>query len=202
MKLCTVEGCTNKHRAKRLCNKHYRQLRRTGQILNHTHKDPNEIVEYDDYAEIILYDKDNKEIARTLIDLDDIEKCKQYKWYLHGEYACNSKTKTMLHRFLLDVPEDMIIDHINRDKLDNRKENLRVCTYKDNNRNMSRRKNVQSVNRGVYKSSKNGWVARIKVNEKDIYLGTYNSLQDAIAARQQAEIDYFGDFAPHLNDKE
>ena len=54
----------------------------------------------------------------------------------------------------------------------------------------------------MYKSSKNGWVARIKVNEKDIYLGTYNSLQDAIAARQQAEIDYFGDFAPHLNDKE
>ena len=39
-------------------------------------------------------------------------------------------------------------------------------------------------------------------NDKKIYIGIFESLQDAIAARQQAEIDYFGDFAPHLNDKE
>ena len=177
-------------------------MKRTGKVLEHSHKDPNEIIEHDDYAEIILYDKSNKEVARTLIDLEDINKCRIYKWHLQEGYAQNSKTRLMLHRYIMDCPSDMIIDHINRNKLDNRKCNLRVCTHKDNNRNMPRRSNVTSVERGVYQSSKSGWVARIKVDAKDVYLGTFKTIDEAIEARRQAEIDYFGEFAPHLNDKD
>ena len=202
MKICKVDGCTNKCHGLGYCSKHYHQIKRYGEILERSHKDFNEIVEYDNYAEIILYDKYNNEKARTLIDLDDVDRCKQLKWSMTGNYVCNSKTKILLHRFLLNTSDDMIIDHINRNKLDNRKDNLRICTYKDNNRNMPMRKNAKSENRGIYKSAKNSWVARIKVNKKDIYLGTFKTLEDAIAARQQAEIEYFGEFAPHLNDKE
>ena len=175
-------------------------MKRTGQILFHSHKDPNEIIEYDDYAEIILYDKNNNEIARTLIDLDDIEKVSKYKWHIQKGYVQNSKTRYMLHRFVMNCPDDMIVDHINRNKLDNRKSNLRICTNTENNRNMPRRSNVNSKERGVYQSSKSGWVARIKVNAKDIYLGTFKSIEEAIEARHKAEIEYFGEFAPHLND--
>lgn len=201
MKICKIEDCNGKVHGKGLCNKHYRQLRRTGKILTRSQKDFNQIIEYEDYAEIVLYDKENNEIAKTKIDLEDVDKCKNLKWHMHVGYVANSKMKIFLHRFIIECPDDMIVDHINRDKLDNRKCNLRICTSKENNRNMPIRKNTTQSIRGVYKSSKNSWVARIKVNGKDIYLGSFKSEEEAINARQKAEIEYFGEFAPHLNDK-
>ena len=82
MRTCKVEGCNNKHHAKGYCKKHYLQMKRHGQILDRTIYDPNEIIEHEDYAEIILYDKQGKETARALIDLDDVDKVKDYKWGL------------------------------------------------------------------------------------------------------------------------
>ena len=73
MKTCSVEGCNNKVCAKGLCNKHYKQNRKFGYIPKRNRTDLNEIIEYDTYAEIILYNKQCEEIGRALIDLDDIE---------------------------------------------------------------------------------------------------------------------------------
>ena len=78
MKVCTVEGCNGKVHAKGYCDKHYRQYKRYGKIRR-TNKDPNEIIVHEDYAEIILYDKNCNEKDRALIDLDDVYKVKQYK---------------------------------------------------------------------------------------------------------------------------
>ena len=64
-KKCTVEGCNNKHHAKGYCSRHYQQYKRCG-CINHvgrSEKDLNEIIEHDDYAEIILYNKQCEEIA-------------------------------------------------------------------------------------------------------------------------------------------
>jgi len=87
-------------------------------------------------------------------------------------------------------PKDQI-DHINHIKDDNRIENLREVTHKENGRNRSMQKNNVSGCCGVcwYKPY-NKWAAQIKVNGKQINLGCFDDLNNAIAARKAAEIKY------------
>lgn len=196
MRICSVEGCNGKHVGKGYCMKHYKQFRRHGHIPERTKNDPNEIIEYDDYAEIVLYDNNSNEVARAIIDLDDIDKVKQYRWHLSHGYAKNNRYNLYLHRFIMGNPEDnIIVDHINRDRLDNRKYNLRFCSLQENNMN----KGIQSNNSSGYPGvsySKNKWRAYIGINGKQIHLGRYNTIEEAIEARRQAELEYFGEFAP------
>ena len=196
IKQCSIDGCSNKHYAKGYCEKHYNQLRKYGHILERTRYDPNEIILYDEYAEIVLYDKHCNEIARALIDIDDIDKVREYKWRLHNDgYVSSSGSSIRLHRLIMDCPDDMVIDHINHDPLDNRKSNLRACTYQQNMMNHSLRANNSSGTTGVcwYKRT-NKWKAEIKINNRTIHLGYYEDMNDAIQARKQAEIDYFGEY--------
>ena len=75
--------CGSKYNVRNnLCNKHYLQVYRHGKILTRTIYDCNEIVKYDKHAEIILYDNNCNEVARTKIDLEDIERCSKHKWCL------------------------------------------------------------------------------------------------------------------------
>ena len=194
MKICKVEGCNGKHKAKGYCNKHYKQLLRHGKILERSHKDLNEIIEYEDYAEIVLYNKHNEEVARALIDLDDVDRVKNYKWSLTHEYVYN-RDKSRLHRYIMDCPEDMVVDHINHNPLDNRKSNLRICTQQQNSMNKSKHSNNISGVAGVsWKKDKHKWCARIIYNRKNIHIGYFDTLEEAIEARKQAEIEYFGEY--------
>jgi hypothetical protein len=88
-------------------------------------------------------------------------------------------------------------DHINRNPLDNRKENLRKAARIDNNRNCSISKNNTSGIVGVsWNRRNNNWRTRIMVNNKSIELGQFAKKEDAIVARLQAELKYFREFAP------
>lgn len=81
----------------------------------------------------------------------------------------------------------------NRNKLDNRKENLRVATATENVLNRGIYKNNTSGIRGVsFNKRKNKWVARLTYNKKVISLGYFNNLEDAKKARLDGEIKYFG----------
>lgn len=198
-KVCSVEGCNGKHHSKGYCSRHYQQFKKYGFVthVGRSEKDLNEIVEYDNYAEIILYNKACEETARAIIDLDDIEKCKIYKWTYKNDsgYVANIQSVGYLHRFIMECPEGMVVDHINGDKLDNRKSNLRICTAEEN-----------ALNNKIYATNKSGypgvswfkktnkWRARIQVQGNEIHLGLFESLEDAIAARQQAELEYFGEY--------
>jgi len=82
----------------------------------------------------------------TIVDDEDFEELNQYKWTAHNAtkkdksdyfYAirCVNKKMIRMHRVLMNPPDDMQIDHINRNPLDNRKENLRICTHSVNQRN-------------------------------------------------------------------
>lgn len=88
-------------------------------------------------------------------------------------------------------------DHINRNKLDNRSDNLRPCEQQENCRNGSLRKTNTSGVTGVnWSKSHNAWIARVYINYKEICLGYFDNKEDAIKARLQAEANYYGEFAP------
>lgn len=196
MKLCKVEGCTNKHCAKGLCSKHYRQYKKYGRILDRTIFDKNEIIEYEDYAEIIIRNKHHEEIARTIIDLEDMDKVKSIKWSIDKEgYIRNTKVG-LLHRFLIDAPNGKVVDHTNHNKLDNRKVNLRVCTQQQNIRNMNKqRRDTSSIYKGVsYHKQKNKWSVQIYINNKIKYIGCYESEEEAGRAYDREAIKHYKQF--------
>ena len=196
MKTCKVNGCNNKHYCKGYCKKHYVQIQRHGKILDRTSKDKNEIVLYEDYAEIILYNKNQDEVGRALIDIEDVEKVKNYKWYKNcrGYVSCGTPKK-LLHRLIMDAPKGKSVDHINHDRLDNRKCNLRICTSSQNSMNRRKLDRNTSGHVGVcYKPKINKWQADITVNRKPIHLGYYKNIEEAIEVRKEAEIKYFGEY--------
>lgn len=190
-KLCCVPGCDNKYLAKGYCVKHYKQIRTHGCITDNLSK--NEIIEHCDYAEVVLYNKDDQEVARALIDLDDIDKIKDIRWYSREGYACNT-IKGKMHRIITNCPDDMVVDHINHNTLDNRKCNLRVCTYQENSMN---RKPNSNNKLGVKGASKRGdkYEAYITFNKERIYIGTFDTLEEAQAAYNQKASELYGEFS-------
>lgn len=96
-----------------------------------------------------------------------------------------------------DVDDDLIVgDHIYSDrKYDNRKQNLRITEQKHNTKNRIRPSNNTSGKTGVsWRKDINKWVAYIRINNNQIYLGSYNDIQDAIDVRINAEKKYFGEY--------
>lgn len=126
-----------------------------------------------------------------LCDIDIWEKAKVRTWYEYRGYAVtNIKRKAVyFHKIVKKSTNGFVIDHINRIKLDNRKENLRVVTHRVNTINVDRYKNNHSGYKGVTKVDY-GYIATITVNREKVYLGFYKDINDAIKARQEAEIKY------------
>lgn len=163
-------------------------MRFFGEILKRTIKDKNEIIDCGNYCEICIYNVKHREIARAKIDKDDLNKIKKYKWSISNNYIrCNSK-KIDLHQLILGKKEEFIIDHINHNPTDNRKQNLRHCTTSQNSMN--------AKIKGYWWHKKNKkWIVEIVMNKQKIYLGGFKREQDAITARRQAEQKYFKEFA-------
>jgi len=180
------------------CKKHYHQMNYFGEIRNGSQRRKDNIFETkSDITEIHF---DSGELA--LIDTEDLKFIKQCYWgfdgwgYLHGRI--NGKLARM-HRHLLGFPSG-VVDHINRNKMDNRKANLRIGTQRDNSRNLSIAKNNTSGATGVYRikdSKVNNWTAEIMVNRNKVYLGRFETIDEAKKVRKQAEIKYFGEYAPN-----
>lgn len=138
MRICEVENCDNKHQANGYCSKHYFQIKKYGKIPERTMRTPNEIIEKDGYYEIVLYKMSQKEAGRALIDKDDLDKIVGNKWCIcrgYGVSIIDGKMRKMHQIVIGKAPDGLEIDHINRNKLDNRKKNLRFCTRSENNRN-------------------------------------------------------------------
>ena len=132
-------------------------------------------------------------------DLEDYDKIKDYCWYKSGEYFATNDSKNhkliLLHRLIVNAPDDKVVDHKNHLEYDNRKQNLRVCEYSDNTHNMSNTSRNTSGVKGVcwYKSI-NSWHSRITIDGKTVSLGYYKSFDDAVKARKKAEKKYYGEF--------
>lgn len=192
MKICKIEGCKNNVMAKEYCRRHYNQMWKYGKVLERTKFDKNEIIDCGDYCEICLYNSKKREVARTKIDKDDLEKIKKHKWCLNinGYVATrNSKKHFYLHQLILGKKDGFEIDHKNNNPLDNREQNLRHATRSQNKMNQ---KNVKGY---TWDKENNKWIAQIHFNKKYYNLGRFKNKQDAILARLQAEQKYFGEFA-------
>lgn len=156
-----------------------------------------------------------KEICLTrgqvaLVDDDDFEKVSKYKWwaakvinkeyisyYAHAQYKGK---RLILHRVILGLDSDnnFYIDHINGDTLDNRQNNLRVCTSSQNQMNR-RVQQHSSVYKGVFfLRNRKKWVATLTFNKKCIFIGYFDYEIDAAKSYNKKAIELFGEFA-HLN---
>lgn len=201
---CSVENCHNKVMAKGLCSKHYSQLRRYGKIFKYSSRDKTNHIEIlEDHAEIFLIDKNNEICAKALIDLDDVDKVKNIKWHRsdlqRSTYYClsNDPEWKRIHRLIMGVTDkNIVVDHINHNGLDNRKSNLRICTSGQNTCNCLTSKNNKSGHKGVYWSKeRKKWCAQISINNKTKGLGRYDTIEEAIEAREKAAKEYYGEFA-------
>jgi len=182
---------------KTLCRRHYKQMNYQGEIHERSRNDPNEIILHENHAEIVIYDRKQNEKARVKIDLEDIGKVSVFKWHMsaRGYIQTNSQNKLKLHRLINSTPEGLFTDHINGDKLDNRKCNLRTATRSQNGMNRCLHSNNTSGVTGVYLEKNTGlWRVSIKVNSELIIIGRFSVKADAIKARRAAEMEYFGEF--------
>ena len=101
-----------------------------------------------------------------------------------------------MHREILGLTkgDGIITDHKNRNGLDNRRSNLRAVDYTINNRNHGVYSHNTSGHNGVCWDSRQGkWRALIAINRKQIHLGYYDGLKDAIDARKQGELEHWGE---------
>lgn len=206
-KICEVCGSNrrvffNKETNQVLCDTHRTQVYRNGKVLKRTLKDRNEIVIVDNHAEIILYDINNDERDRAIIDINDIDLVKDKKWALHQEgYAVNTtgyKECMLLYRLIMKYNGEKEVDHINRDRLDCRKNNLRICEPYENGANKGiSPKNTSGVTGVCWDKARNKWAVIITCNKKTIHLGRFNNFEDAVKTRRDAEVRYFGEFNPN-----
>lgn len=142
----------------------------------------------------------------TEVDDSDFQILSQYKWKMGGDgyavrnvYVSGGKYKTILmHRYLLDPEDGMVIDHIDGNPLNNKRSNLRVCTRKQNMSNMKKPITNASGYKGVHfhkNTTDKVWMAQIRINNKNKFLGAFTSPVEAAKEYDLHAVAVFGIYA-------
>lgn len=158
--------------------------------IGYTKKTKNQYKIYQTYA--VIQTSKNDEI---IIDIDDINICKQHTWFIHDGYPTakiNGK-QVRLHKFLVNVMPGILVDHKNGNPLDNRRDNLRVCLPCDNAKNVKAR-DPDRISGVTYNKSNDKWMVRISIDGKETFLGYYETQEEANKVRLSAEDKYYGEF--------
>jgi len=130
---------------------------------------------------------------------EDYDYLSQLQWYLNDRgYACTTiygmsirMADVVLIRMGIVKPENMELDHRDRDKLNNQRDNFRIVTRSQNCHNSGLKSNNTSGVKGVYyENQKQKWRAVISINGSRIHLGLFDQFEDAVAAREAAERRY------------
>ena len=133
-----------------------------------------------------------------LCDLCDLHIVESMTWYYNNTGYARSKTDGKLilfHNLIIPYTDEFVCDHINGNKLDNRRCNLRMVSAGQNSLNRSTGINNTSGHTGVYRySNMKNWTASISKDKKTYNLGRFQTYEDAVIAREAAEIEYFGEY--------
>lgn len=115
----------------------------------------------------------------------------------YTEYSDFGKKTITLHSLVFgDVPEGLMIDHISGKRLDNRRENLRIATSKENNANSKSRKNTTSKFKGVsFDSSRSKWISSIQLKGKTKHIGRFDSEEECAKAYDLEAWKEYGEYA-------
>jgi hypothetical protein len=139
----------------------------------------------------------------VLIDLEDSVLFESRTWRINDYgYVYSSKTRIghkkqiFLHRFILGYSGELLVDHINRNKLDNRKSNLRLVTATQNVANSVKQNNCSSKYKGVaWRKDRKKWHAQILINNKHVHIGYFNDETEAAKAYDSYVMKYKCEYA-------
>jgi hypothetical protein len=150
-------------------------------------------------------------VSDYIVDPGDRERVAAYKWYRsHDKYPylrCNAwvghHISVTMHIFLFGKAlPGMDWDHVNGNTSDNRRANLRIVSHKENCRNRAAFKTNRTGTLGVCRAGKSRWRAYIHDDARQIHLGTFATIEEAVSVRQAAELKLFGVHAPSVCRKE
>ena len=139
----------------------------------------------------------------SIIDAADAHHADGYNWYASGDgYASrklwigNGQKLILLHRLIIGAQDGLYVDHVNGDRLDNRRSNLREATNSQNQANARKRSNCGSAFKGVtWNEARGRWQAQIKRGGLNRYLGLFETEQAAHEAYVAAASIVHGEFA-------
>jgi hypothetical protein len=138
----------------------------------------------------------NSDGAFALCDDRDHPWLSQWRWRVDDEgYAQTSLggARVFMHSMLITVPGGCVIDHRNRNRIDNRRENLRIASARENAANLSRRTGAREQFVGVRQTASGKWQAR--VGERGRHIGVFENAEEAARARDAAALVEYGEFA-------
>jgi len=142
---------------------------------------------------LILIDHSDKYILE-LYHINTTKPKNSHTRYVVCTEIGSGKYVGLLHRLILNISDNRIVDHINGNGLDCQKSNLRVCTFITNQHNRRLTKTQNKVKGIFYRKDRGYFTAKIVVNKKQIVLGSFMRKEDAIAARLETEAKYFKEF--------
>lgn len=154
------------------------------------------------YIKTGQYRSDAKRKLLVMVDDEDYNYLSKFNWHVSKDKCVASwlgsknNKRILIHRFIMNPPDNMEIDHIDGNRLNNQKSNLRLATSSQNKCNRGARKDCKSGYKGVsWHKQNNKWSVRIMTDGKYLSLGLYDDIKEAALAYNNASKKYHGEFA-------